>query len=425
MIWHRTLFLISWLFLSVLPVYAEQTLYEATVPIASRDENLLEDGFARAFAQVMANVSSEQATTDPEKLKKLSAKAKSLVAQYEYREKSDKQLMLVVGFEPQGTKRALRNASINVPRTNPNRTPLLTWIVLEEDTNSRIINEEEGSEAVTILKQQATQRGIPLLFPVLDIDDHIALPLTAVKNAEASSATSVASRYGAETMLVGWISKQPSMWQGQWVVYAKGAVIKNWKNQETALPLLLQRTINEAITEISKVPATPVVISTPTTNNAPTPANPPSTPPSQSTNTPAFTSNPAFTGNPALSNPPSSSGSTFSSKIPPEMATTQNNLGLNNNSASSLPPTNTAVEETVELQITAVDNWQDYVTVNNYLKNIESLRNLQIQHREQGQITFKVTIKGGSSALNQLFATDGVLTMNPQGHNANTYQLVK
>ncbi|ALG69145.1 DUF2066 domain-containing protein [Beggiatoa leptomitoformis] len=354
--YRQLFFCIVWLFFGISVVQAEQPLYEATVPIASRDESLLDDGFTRAFAQLLVDITGD--ATAPEKFKTLLPKATKLIAQYEYKEQADSKLMLIAGFEPQGVKRLLRSASIPVPQAKKNRPPLLTWIVVEQTEISQILNEDEFATETGMLKKQASQRATPLLFPVLDIEDRSALPLSAVKSAQQSAALSVANRYGAETMLVGWIAKQNNVWQGQWVVYAKNALVSQWNNQNTDLTALLQTTLNEAIEYLNPKKTAPTT-SAATTNNA--------------------------------------------------VAT----------------PMPSAVDETIEIQITAVDNLQDYMKVNNYLQGLDALRNIQVQNTQQGQVTFKVTIKGGSMALNQLFTNDDVLMASPSSANNNTYRLVK
>jgi len=96
----------------------------------------------------------------------------------------------------------LTNAS--VPIWDSNRPSVLVWMVLQDVTGARRLLTTEGDpEIVNIIKNFGIERGLPVIFPVLDFEDRRNLPTEALWNLDEAAISAASVRYGADTILSG------------------------------------------------------------------------------------------------------------------------------------------------------------------------------------------------------------------------------
>lgn len=126
------------------------------------------------------------------------------------------------------TKANLSPATVSVEEKNEKAREgthplLLSWIVFDQQNKQTVLNEEHFPKEASILKKQAQQHGLSMLFPILDIEDMTTLTYSEVIKGTKTPVMKIAERYGVEAILVGWLLAKEE-WQGQWRLY--------WKNQE-------------------------------------------------------------------------------------------------------------------------------------------------------------------------------------------------
>lgn len=92
----------------------------------------------------------------------------------------------------------------NVPIWDSNRPSVLVWMVLQEANGARRLLTADGDpEVVNLIRQFGTERGLPVIFPVLDFEDRRSLPLESLWNLEEDVIVAASARYGADTVLSG------------------------------------------------------------------------------------------------------------------------------------------------------------------------------------------------------------------------------
>jgi len=62
-----------------------------------------------------------------------------------------------------------------VPIWGKQRPSTLVWLVVEDEGGRRLIGTDEESEYLSVLKERASVRGIPMLIPLLDLEDNARL----------------------------------------------------------------------------------------------------------------------------------------------------------------------------------------------------------------------------------------------------------
>lgn len=94
--------------------------------------------------------------------------------------------------------------SASVPIWDSNRPSVLVWMVLQEvNGDRRLLTADGDPEIVELIKRFGTERGVPLIFPVLDFEDRRSLPVESLWNLDEAAIVAASARYGADTVLSG------------------------------------------------------------------------------------------------------------------------------------------------------------------------------------------------------------------------------
>ena len=95
-------------------------------------------------------------------------------------------------------------ASANVPVWDSNRPSVLVWMVLQNDQGERaLLTEDINAEVVNTMRQFAEERGLPVIFPVLDFEDRSNLNADTVWTLDEDAISLASVRYGADSILSG------------------------------------------------------------------------------------------------------------------------------------------------------------------------------------------------------------------------------
>lgn len=132
---------------------------------------------------------------------------------------ASEQRLITVDFAPALIDSLL--ARLGVPVWNSNRPSVLVWIALQSSEGERrLMTPESDPGLVAALEAFARGRGLPLIFPVLDVEDRRALPETDLWDLREEAIFLASARYGADSILAGRIQMTPNselvgLWQFQ------------------------------------------------------------------------------------------------------------------------------------------------------------------------------------------------------------------
>lgn len=213
------------LFISVqcwsLPV---DNLYQAEVLVTSESARQLRTGARAGLLQVLIKVSGRVDVESSSKIRAALRNPSDYYYQFSY-ESTDQTLLvdeeempvkaLRLHFEPSAVARLLREA--NFPVWGSNRPGVLLWVAVSEGQDRRILGEEDPSDAVRSLIDQATHRGVPLLFPILDLEDASQISTAEVWGAFLDRVDRASARYNPDAVLTGRIQQEVgNRWSGKW-----------------------------------------------------------------------------------------------------------------------------------------------------------------------------------------------------------------
>lgn len=171
-------------------------LFTAKVPVTSQSAQQLSSAQRQAMQQVLVRVSGLSSVLDNPVIKTQLPEAGSYVLQYGYLNTTPKQLQ--VQFDQRRVTRLLRQAE--EPVWGSRRPLVLVWMVTEQDFKREIT--ADASERATALKELAAVRGLPLVLPLMDLDDSFAITASDIWGGFLDPLVTASARYGADAIVV-------------------------------------------------------------------------------------------------------------------------------------------------------------------------------------------------------------------------------
>jgi hypothetical protein len=239
------------------PVVVED-LYVAEVLVADESSRQLRNGARAGLLQVLVRVSGTLKVEESSLVRSSLRNPSAYYYQYSY-ETTDQSLLvdesevnakiLRLHFEPSAIARLLRDA--NLPIWGNNRPSVLLWVAVSEGQSRRILGEADSSEVVAVLVDQARLRGLPVTFPILDIEDASRVSAAEVWGAFLERIDGASDRYSPDSVLTARIRSEPGdRWSGRWSYRTADA----WDSLESAgytSDELIRGMVNELADELA------------------------------------------------------------------------------------------------------------------------------------------------------------------------------
>lgn len=206
-------------------------LYQSTVPVTGQDTNERSAAIATALTQVLIKVTGESRLEERPEARGLLSSASGFVQQFRYEKRSQPSplpdqapvdaLYLHVQFDSNAINEALRKRGL--PVWGDVRPSTLIWLAVEQGAQRYLVAADSEPEIVTGLREASARRGIPILLPLLDLEDQAALSVADVWGNFRASVLKASARYQPDAVLVGRIYRQSDgLWEAAWAFYHDG-----------------------------------------------------------------------------------------------------------------------------------------------------------------------------------------------------------
>lgn len=280
-------FFILWLCLLSFNAFAVTVsdLYQISVPVEDQSEEHRKLGVQLAFQQLLIKVSGYQDVLDNPTLVEASQNALRYMQGFSYQQDSvDGQTYLQTWFSKALLIPLMRRAQ--APIWGENRPLLLNWLAVESsasgeatgvdfksninpellssrvDNSGRLLISEQAQEWKNRLGRAFSERGLPILWPLDDLEDQLALPLNQLWWLVTEPIVNASVRYQADAVLAGKLNQSATgVWQYE------GILIQG----EQRLPLLTDgdtpiATLTHVATEVGRFFADQFAIKSDTMN---------------------------------------------------------------------------------------------------------------------------------------------------------------
>lgn len=120
---------------------------------------------------------------------------------------------VVLNFSRVSVEKLLRTAGL--PLWPDNRPSVLVWLVKDDlQTGREMVSLQDSTELSEVVKDEAEERGLPVVTPLMDLEDQVSLNANDLWNLDQSAITEASSRYKPDAILVGRYSQTSS---GRWI----------------------------------------------------------------------------------------------------------------------------------------------------------------------------------------------------------------
>lgn len=107
------------------------------------------------------------------------------------------------------------------------RPETLVWLVVEQEGKRRFFKPEAMPDLDFALSQAAKQKGLPIIFPLLDLEERELISINDVLSAYPDQLLDISSRYDVVSILAGRLVNKNNCWQAEWAFYFDQGV-KQW-----------------------------------------------------------------------------------------------------------------------------------------------------------------------------------------------------
>lgn len=209
-------------------------LYDAEVPVRDQSTEIRQEAFPKALERVLIRLSGNRSIAEMPEGRNILAVASRYVLQYQYQSvelvknrTGASSLLLKVEFDGRALIHRMQRG--NLPVWGSNRPSTLIWLGIQQGYKRRILAEGDEDEVRTVLDTEAYQRGLPLLFPLMDLDDRAQVEFADIGGGFATRVLDASARYEADIVVTGVLVQQndKAPWTSHWTVY-RDKVSSRW-----------------------------------------------------------------------------------------------------------------------------------------------------------------------------------------------------
>lgn len=201
----------------------------------------------KAFKDMLVRATGQEKILTTKAVAKALTRIDDYVKQFSYRQSHEHGRTFRVQFNEYMVSDLIQQANFKII-SHRNRPPVLVWAIVSQNNDHRWMGESNESDPIATQEfaRIAKRLGISILFPLFDIDDGNLVTDQNVVNHQFDNIIEASKRYGAQSILVGRLSKQPSGWYAEWTLFKNGAS-ETWDNSQLELNALLAESV-EALT---------------------------------------------------------------------------------------------------------------------------------------------------------------------------------
>jgi len=238
-----------------------KNLYDVEFPVPDQSSQVRSAAFSKGLEQVLVRASGNRSV-----LQNINpGSAASYVQQFSYvevleGEKSDVTASTVADTAAVSyTLKVQYNAGkiINLLRENgqpvwgEHRSEAVVWMAVRDGANRYVLKDSDTSLLKESVEVSMERRGLPLLWPIYDLQDQQQLGFTDVWAAFERPVTAASKRYTRGPAIVGRLSWTGSEWKADWALFVEKSAY-SWSVSGSDYNTLIAEGIDLAADEVGK-----------------------------------------------------------------------------------------------------------------------------------------------------------------------------
>lgn len=187
--------------------------YQTAVAVSGQGSGEREQAIRAALEQLLIRMTGRSDVREETAAAGLFADANRFVQQFRYESTADG-LQLSVAFDGSGLRRALGEAGVAVWRNE--RPPVLVWLAVDGGGERFLLGAHEHEPLRLPLMAAARDVGLPLLLPLLDLEDLAEVSFADVWGGFGDSVRTASARYGEPVVVLARVYRDGDRWVGRW-----------------------------------------------------------------------------------------------------------------------------------------------------------------------------------------------------------------
>lgn len=209
--------------------------YQTEVVVRNQTDGERDKAFARALAQVLANVTGGRDVVTRDGVRAALARAGDYVESYDYRQDEGVsalgapsfQTVLVVRFREEDIDALVDMLAL--PRWPQPRPKPVLWLAIDDGHGPRLVGLAQVNAARAIL-EAAKARGYALGLPAGSAAELAAVG--AIWRGDVAAITALSRRYSPPIQLIGKLQRGTSDWVAEWTLVDNGKVLASWQTRD-------------------------------------------------------------------------------------------------------------------------------------------------------------------------------------------------
>jgi len=232
---------------------ATQDLFDAEVVVPNQTAGVRSRALGTALEEVLVRVAGQDTVLKTEPAKQMLDKPDALVQQYRYFNEPGSEpplLKLWVRFDGDAIRNSLQRQG--QAYWGGERPDTLVWLAVEDRGRRYLVAADDGTDVQQQIALAAKQRGLPILFPLMDLEDQSQVRFTDIWGGFFENVTAASRRYNPQAILIGRLNRSPSGgWSSRWHLEVAGKS-SAWSDSRQQLEILSQQGIDDAADRLAE-----------------------------------------------------------------------------------------------------------------------------------------------------------------------------
>lgn len=191
-------------------------LFDVREPVTADTTEERAAALSRALQTLTVRLTGDRRSANDARLRPLLADPQQLVQKFVYEPGTP--VMLSVTFDAATTEKALSDKGLTV--WSSNRPQVLTWWLEDAVSGAHLLAEDQAD--VAALREAARLRGVPLNFPLGDLQEQLLATTATLTSSEASALRTASEGYASDAVLAVVAQPGDTAWKGRWQLWVNG-----------------------------------------------------------------------------------------------------------------------------------------------------------------------------------------------------------
>lgn len=233
-----------------------KNIYQGKAEVSNQSQEQRNKAIKQALQNVLSKLLSQQAMSNSEAIESILAESSQYAQQYSFETSPSEQTgkknlsrqVLVVSFDPFALNAALESNGFKAWGTD--RPEILVWLAYEKNRIRRIFTQDTMPEVAAALDEAAEKKGLPILFPLMDLTDRQQLTVHDIWIGFDDRVRQASVRYGVDNVLAGrLVRKTTKDWKIEWKFFQRNEV-EQWQETSASLSGALQTGIDRVFEQL-------------------------------------------------------------------------------------------------------------------------------------------------------------------------------